>query len=291
MSAQDGSAYRSVWSHMMRTPFHQDFLDVNGIRTRYVQAGPQDAPAVVMLHGTSGTWETFCANIPVLSQHFNCYAIDMVGSGFTGKPDVDYEIPVYVAHVRDFMKAVGLTHASFIGVSLGAWIACKLALDNPELVDKLVLLAASGMFADKTTMGDIRNRRGKAVDNPNWENISTIFVSLIYEERNRIPDIIAVRQATYQLPEMKRAMEHVLCLQDPEIRPRNLIPEQDWKRIAAPTLIIAAPDDKDTFYQTALKAGKLIPNAKVVEKKGVKHWAHFEEPEFFNNVSLDFLRS
>ena len=183
MSAQDGSAYRSVWSHMMRTPFHQDFLDVNGIRTRYVQAGPQDAPAVVMLHGTSGTWETFCANIPVLSQHFNCYAIDMVGSGFTGKPDVDYEVPVYVAHVRDFMKAVGLTHASFIGVSLGPGSPASLRSTIPNWSTSWSCSPPPGMFADKTTMGDIRNRRGKAVDNPNWENISTIFVSLIYEER------------------------------------------------------------------------------------------------------------
>lgn len=91
-----------------------------------------------MLHGTSGTWETFCANIPVLSQHFNCYAIDMIGSGFTGKPDVDYEIPVYVAHLDDFMRTVGLTHASFIGVS-----------------------------------------RGKAVDDPSWDNIAPIFVGLM----------------------------------------------------------------------------------------------------------------
>lgn len=45
------------------------------------------------------------------------------------------------------------------------------------------------------------------------------------------------------------------------------------------------------FYQTALKAGKLMPNAKLIEKKGVKHWAHFEEPDFFNKVSLDFLTS
>lgn len=291
MTSQDGPAYRSVWTHMIRTPFRQDYIDAGGIRTRYVQAGPAGAPTVIMLHGTAGTWEGFCANIPAHAEHFNCYAIDMVGSGFSDKPDVDYEIPVYVAHVRNFMKAVGLTKASLIGVSLGAWIASKLAIDHPEMVDKIVLLAASGLLANKGTMGEIRARRGKAVDDPSWENIKAIFTSLILDERNRIPDIVAVRQATYQQPEMKRAIEHVLCLQNPDIRPRNLIPEDDWKKITAPALVIAAPDDKDDFYQTALRVSKLMPNAQMVEKKGVAHWAHFEEPAFFNKASIDFLRS
>lgn len=291
MTTQDGSTYRSVWAHMMQTPFRQDYVDVGGVRTRYMQAGPTNAPGVVMLHGTAGTWEGFCANIPAHAEHFNCYAIDMVGSGFSSKPDFDYEIPVYVAHVRGFMKAVGLKKASFIGVSLGAWVAAKLAVDHPELVDKLTLLAASGLIMNKDTMGGIRSRRTKAVDDPSWENIKAIFSSLILDERNRIPDLIAVRQATYRQPEMKRAMDHVLCLQDPAVRPRNLIPEEDWKKIKAPTLVVAAPDDKEDFYQTALRVSKLIPNARMVEKKGVAHWAQFEEPAFFNQVSIDFLRS
>lgn len=291
MTSHEAPVYRSVWTHMLRTPFRQDYVDAGGVRTRYVQAGPADAPALIMLHGTSGTWEGFCANIPAHAEHFNCYAIDMVGSGFTSKPDIDYEIPIYVEHVRNFMKAVGLKKASFIGVSLGAWVASRLALDYPDLVEKLTLLAASGLILNKDTMDAIRNRRSKAADDPSWDNIKAIFTSLIYEEHNRIPDLIAVRQATYRQPEMKRAMEHVLCLQDPDIRPRNLIPEEDWKKIKAPTLVIAAPDDKDDFYQTALRVSKLIPNARLIEKKGVKHWVQFEEPEFFNQVSLDFLRS
>lgn len=289
MSATD-VPYRSIWAHMMQTPFRQDYIEAGGVRTRFVQAGPKDAPVVIMLHGTAGTWECFSANIPRLAKHFNCYAIDMVGSGFSGKPDVDFEIPVYVKHVRDFMAAVGVSRASFIGVSLGAWIAARFAIDHPEAVDKIVMVAASGLIMNKETMGDIKGRRTKAVDDPSWDNIKAIFTSLIYEERNRIPDLIAVRQASYKQPEMKRAMDHILCLQNPDIRPRNLIPEELWKTIKAKALIIGAPDDKDDFYQTAIRASKLIPNATLIEKKGVKHWVQFEEPDFFNDACEPFLK-
>lgn len=290
MSATD-IPYRSIWAHMMQTPFRQDYIDAGGVRTRYLQAGPKDAPAVIMLHGTAGTWECFCANIPRLALSFNCYAIDMVGSGFSGKPDIDYEIPVYVKHVRDFMAAVGISRASFIGVSLGAWISARLAIDHPEAVDRIVLVAASGLIMNKDTMGEIKGRRTKAVDDPSWDNIKAIFTSLIYDEHNRIPDLIAVRQASYKQSGMKQAMDHILCLQNPDIRPRNLIAEELWKTIKTPALIIAAPDDKDDFYQTAVRASKLIPNARIVEKKGVKHWVQFEDPDFFNDACESFLKS
>jgi pimeloyl-ACP methyl ester carboxylesterase len=281
--------YRSIWRHLMTVPFRQDYIDVAGIRTRYVQAGSPDKPAVLMLHGTAGTWECFAANLGAHAEYFNCYAFDMIGSGFSDKPDIDYEIPVYAQHVRNFMKAVGLKRATIIGVSLGAWVACRFAIDHPEMVDKLTLLASSGMLANATTMGSIRSVRTKAVEDPTWETIKGIFTPLIYDERNRIPDLVAIRQATYRLPEMKKAMEHILCLQDPEIRPRNLISEGDWRKLAAPTLVFAAPDDREEYYKTAMRIRELAQNARVVEVKEVKHWGQFEKPEFFNRMNLKFL--
>jgi 2-hydroxy-6-oxonona-2,4-dienedioate hydrolase len=283
------SDYRSIWTHLMTTPFRQDWIDVGGVRTRYVQAGDPDKPAVVMLHGTAGTWECFAANLGAHAKHFNCHAFDMVGSGFSDKPDRDYEIPFYAEHVRNFMAAVGLPRASIIGVSLGAWVACRLAVDHPALIDKLTLLSSSGMLANLQTMGSIRSVRSKAVDDPSWETIKSIFVPLIYDEQNRIPDLIAVRQATYRQPEMKTAMAHILCLQDPDVRARNLLTDDEWRRLSAPTLVIAAPDDREEYYQTAMRIRDLAKGARVVEVKGVKHWGQFEKPDLFNAINIEFL--
>jgi 2-hydroxy-6-oxonona-2,4-dienedioate hydrolase len=286
---EDFAPERTIWQHLHKTAFTQSWVDVNGVKTRYVQAGPADGVPVIMIHGTAGTWECFCANLESHAQHFNCFALDMVGSGFSDKPDVDYEIPFYVDHVRGFMAALGIANASLIGVSLGAWIASKLAIDHPECVRSLTLLAASGLLVNHETMGGIRGQRTKAVDDPSWDNIRNVFTSLIHDERNRIQDLIFIRQAVYRQPEMKMAMAHILCLQDPEIRTRNTIPAEDWKRIQAPTLIITAPDDKEDYYQTSLAIAKLIADAQTFEIRGVRHWANFEKPEAFNPVSLDFL--
>lgn len=283
--------HRSIWTHMMRTPFRQDWVEAGGINTRYVQAGKPDAPALIMLHGTAGSWEGFCANIPAHAEHFNCYAIDMIGSGFSSRPDIDYEIPNYVDHVRAFMDAVGIERASFMGTSLGAWVVARFALQYPARTDKIELLSAAGLFANASNMTRIRNVRSAAVSDPSWSNIKPIFDHLLQKEGSRIPDIIAVRQAVYRQPDMLKTMQHILCLQDPDIRPRNLISEDEWRSIQAPALITGSLADKDEYLETAQRVAKLIPNATYLPMEGVGHWPQFEDPDTFNAASIAFLKS
>jgi 2-hydroxy-6-oxonona-2,4-dienedioate hydrolase len=242
-----------------------------------------------MLHGTGGSWEAFCGNLGAHAKSFNCYAIDMVGSGFSDKPAYDYEISAYVDHVLKFMSAINVQRASFIGVSLGAWVVARLAVDRPDAVSKMTLCAASGLIASKATMQRIQSQRFKAVDDPSWDNVASIFNNLIHDPANRTDDLIAVRQVVYKQPGARDAMARILVLQDPEIRQRNLIPEARWRTIQAPTLLIGSVDDPDIYLETARQVAKLIPNATYVEMKNVGHWPQFENPEIFNALNLRFL--
>lgn len=283
--------HRSIWTSLLQVPFEQKWVQAGGISTRYARAGQPGAPAVIMLHGTAGSWEGFAANLGPLSRHFECFAIDMVGSGFSDKPDHDYEIPVYVSHVRAFMEAVGLARASLIGCSLGSWVAARFALEHPGRTDKLVLLSAAGLFANASNMDRIRSRRTAAVEDPTWENVKPIFDHLIHDERDRIDDIIAVRQAVYRQPHMVRTMQHVLCLQDPEIRQRNLLSEDQWRAIQAPALVVGSLADKDEYLETARRVSQLMPNARYEPMEAVGHWPHFEDPDTFNPLCIDFLKN
>ncbi len=222
-------------------------------------------PAVLMLHGTGGHWETFVSNLGPFSAHFRCVAIDMVGNGFSGKPDVDYEIDLYVEHAFAVLDALAIERSSIIGTSLGAWVAARSALTHPDRVDKLVLMSPAGLVATESNMQRIRAERTAAVDDPSWERIKGLFDHLIADERNRIPDMVAVRQAIYRLPETRGAIDHVLILQDPLARDRNLISEEEWSSIAAPTLVVASGQDDSEYESTARRVATLIPNAEVLE--------------------------
>jgi 2-hydroxy-6-oxonona-2,4-dienedioate hydrolase len=283
--------YRSVWTELLDTPFRQAWVDAGGLKTRFIQAGDPANPPLVLMHGTAGSLENFAANIAAYARHFNCIAFDMIGSGMTDKPDYDYETQHYVKHAADFLNAIGVKKASVIGLSLGARVASRLAIDHPQMVDNLILLSATAYFPAKPIQGDIQRSRSAAAANPTWENIFEIFKGLFHDPGKVWDDLIATRLAVYKRHDMKTAMPHILALLDPEVYNRNRIPDDDWKRLRAPTLIIAAVDHQDVFLETARTIVKLIPNAKVIEMKHCSHWPQMEDSETFNKLSIEFLQS
>jgi pimeloyl-ACP methyl ester carboxylesterase len=291
VSASPPDPYRSIWSSLCDVAFRQGWLDANGVSTRYAEAGSPEDPAVLMLHGTGGHWETFVSNLGPFSARFHCVAIDMVGNGFSDKPDVDYEIDLYVAHAMAVLDSLEIEKASIIGTSLGAWVAAAAALAHPDRVERLVLMSPAGLVATESNMARIRTERTAAVDDPSWERIKGLFDHLIAEEKNRIPDMVAVRQAIYRLGSTRDAIDHVLILQDPAARDRNLISEAGWAAITAPTLVVASGQDHSEYESTARRVAALIPNAEVLEMPTVRHWPHFEDPDRFNAAAIEFLSS
>jgi 2-hydroxy-6-oxonona-2,4-dienedioate hydrolase len=283
--------YRSLWTGLRDVSFEQGYISVNGLNTRYVRSGTKGKPVLVMLHGTAGHWEAFSSNFKAHSADFEILALDMIGCGFTDKPDHPYEIKDYMGHVLAFLDTMGVAKASFIGCSLGAWISAAIARKHPERVEKLILLSASGYFSSAENRGRIISQRTKAVDDPSWENIKAIFNKLLAREKSRIDDLVAHRQAIYRMPEMKKGMLNILALQDPDIRERNLLKDDDWKAITAEALVIGSLADADEYLNTARVVSQLMPNAKYVEMEEVGHWPQFEDPETFNELSLRFLKA
>lgn len=281
--------YNSMWLMLAEQDFEQRWLDIDGVRTRVAIAGPRDGHPVVLLHGTGGHWETFAPTIGALSSRYRCVAIDMIGNGFTDKPDYDYEISVYIEHVRGVMRALGIEHAHFVGMSLGAWVAAKIAQSEPGMLDKLILMSPAGLIATKDNMARIRAERTKAVQNPDWDSIKAMFDHLIADDERRLPDLIGLRQAIYRRPDTLATIDHLLALQNYETRERNLLSEDQWRQIQAPTMVVASGKDHGEYQSTARQVAALIPNSTVFEMPEVRHWPHFEDPEAFNPAALAFL--
>lgn len=281
--------FTSIWLMLAEQEFTQRFLDVDGVRTRVAISGPEDGHPVILLHGTGGHWETFAPTLPALSDTYRCIAIDMIGNGFTDKPDYDYEISVYLDHVLGVMGVLGIEHAHFIGMSLGAWVSAAMAVQHPEVVDKLILMSPAGLIATEGNMARIRAERTQAVQDPNWESIKAMFNHLIADEERRLPDLIGLRQAIYRRPDTLESIDHLLILQDAEARNRNLITPEQWRTISAPTMIVASGKDHGEYQSTARQTADLIPNSEIFEMPEVRHWPHFEDPESFNPAAVAFL--
>ncbi len=281
--------YRSIWSHLSTVEHRQAWVTTGDFQTRYVEAGERGNPPLIMIHGTGGSWEAFCANIGPLSEHFHCFALDMIGCGYTGKPDRPYEIKDQVGQIINFMDALGLKTTSLMGISMGSWTASRFALAHPERTDKLIILSAFGLSDDAEEIGAILTRRGKAFGSPTWSSVKDVFDKLILDEANRVDDLIGLRLQTYSQPSMKAAGANILAVFQPERLTRNLVRPEEWRQLAAPTLIVAAVDDRPLYVKTARALGGYIPGSTVVEMLGVGHWPQFEDPERLNGIVKEFL--
>ncbi|BBX27018.1 2-hydroxy-6-ketonona-2,4-dienedioic acid hydrolase [Mycolicibacterium alvei] len=292
-SGLDTGDYRSIWMYLKELEFHQGFIDVsvNGanVQTRYAEAGDPAKPHAILLHGTGGHWETFAPNLAALSEHFHCVAIDMVGNGFSDKPDYDYEIAVYVEHVLGVMDHFGMKSTSFVAMSLGAFVASAVSVGHPDRVDKVILMSPAGREASASNMARIRAERTKAVNEPTWESLHAVFAHLIADEANRLPDLIGLRQSIYRRADTRNTIDRLLILQDEKVRHRNLIPDDKWRGITAPVMIVASGKDHGVYQDTARTIADLIPNSEVFEMPSVRHWPHFEDPGSFNTAAVEFL--
>jgi pimeloyl-ACP methyl ester carboxylesterase len=188
------------------------------------------------------------------------------------------------------MDHFGMARAHLIGMSLGAWVASTIAVSHPDRVEKVILMSPAGKEATASNMARIRAERTKAVNEPTWESLHAVFAHLIAEEANRLPDLIGLRQAVYQRDDTRKTIDRLLILQDAAARDRNLIPEEKWRGITAPVMIVASGRDHGVYQETAASIAGLIPNSEVFEMPEVRHWPHFEDPESFNPAAVSFLR-
>jgi pimeloyl-ACP methyl ester carboxylesterase len=124
---------------------HSTYVNVDGIRLHVRDSGPKDAPAVLLLHGFGSslhTWEPWAQD---LATDHRVIRFDLPGSGLTGAdPRNDYTDDRATRLIAALLDKLDVQRASVIGNSIGGRIAWRFAAQNPERVDKLVLVAPDG---------------------------------------------------------------------------------------------------------------------------------------------------
>lgn len=279
----------TLWAELLDVPFRQRFVDVDGVRTRVIEAG--SGPPLVMLHGTGGHAEAYLRNLRGLSRHFRVVLYDLVGHGFSDGPDHPYTLDVYSAHLAALLDALGLDRVHLSGESLGGWVAAWFASQRPQRVDRLVLTTPGNVTAKPETMRVIRESTLRAVVEASPDTVRPRLEWLFAPgNRHLVSDeLVAVRLAIYSRPGAERTIRNVLVLQDPAVRARYGW-NADWTgRITAPTLIVWTSDDPTgTEDEGRLLAG-WIAGSRMVTIEGAGHWPQWERPEEFERLHREFL--
>lgn len=130
-------------------------ITIFGARIHYAEAGA--GPTVILLHGLGGSAQNWAFNIAALAAKFHVVVPDQVGFGRSDKPIINYRIGTYVDFLDQFCKQLKIERASFVGVSMGGWVAAAFAIAHPDRVERLVLVDAAGFvppnFDTRTLVG------------------------------------------------------------------------------------------------------------------------------------------
>lgn len=128
------------------TPTQSGHADVNGVKIWYQTYG--EGKPLILLHGGLGTVEMFGPNIALLAEHRRVIGVDLQGHGGTGPLGRPMTFEAMATDVAELIKALGYEKADVMGYSLGGATSMRLAIDHPEVVDRLVIVSAAFAFTN-----------------------------------------------------------------------------------------------------------------------------------------------
>lgn len=121
-------------------------------------SGPENAPALVLLHGAGGNSLQWLPNIAAFSQRYTVYTPDNIydyGRSIYRAPITSADD--YVRWLHELLDALRLVdHVNMVGLSYGGWITCRYALQFPDTLNKIVLLEPAGTVLPLSTSWIIR---------------------------------------------------------------------------------------------------------------------------------------
>jgi pimeloyl-ACP methyl ester carboxylesterase len=120
---------------------HHRTITIDGLDVFWREAGPADAPVLLLLHGYPTSSHMFRHLIPALAGRYRVIAPDLIGFGRSSAPSVDefdYTFDALTGVTRRFLQAVGVTNYTIYVQDYGAPIGWRLALADPHAVDGVI---------------------------------------------------------------------------------------------------------------------------------------------------------
>jgi 3-oxoadipate enol-lactonase len=195
--------------------------------------GPADAPVVVLSNSLGATRSMWDAQVPALAERFRVIGYDVRGHGESPSPPGPYTLDDLADDVVALLDEVGAERAHLVGVSLGGMTAMRLAVREPQRVDRMVLLCTSAS-TDPTHFREraAAVRRGGTA--PLAQAIVSRWVTPGFAAAH--PEVMARLEAMVAGADDEGYAACCEVVADVELR-------ADLPRISAPTLVVSGADD------------------------------------------------
>lgn len=118
--------------------------------TFVIASGSKTAPPVILLHGAQANSAAWMPDVAQWSRKFRLFAVDMIGeAGLSAPVRPDLAGDAHALWLDDVLQGLGLVRATFVGTSLGGWMALDYANRRPDAVEALALICPGGIGRQK----------------------------------------------------------------------------------------------------------------------------------------------
>jgi pimeloyl-ACP methyl ester carboxylesterase len=232
---------------------------------------------VVVLHaaGGAGAWNPY---LEQLSEHFDVIAPDHPGFGLSDELPEVASMAELVEHYVALLDVLGLDRIDLVGASFGGWLAAELASSVPDRVERLVLMAPAGLHVADAPPADLLTM------NPEHLVRALFFDSAVADAALSVPPTpeAAAQGARDGAAFARFATAGEFFLHNPELPGR-------LPAITAPTLVLAAEEDKIVPRPHSEAYAAAIPGAQFRVVPRVGHALYQEDPAAVAAEVIGFL--
>lgn len=123
-----------------------EYVNAGGLRTHLALAGPQDAPAMLLVHGWPQHWWAWRYVIPALAKRYRVIVPDLRGHGWTQAPRAGYAKEQLAADLLAVLDVLELERVTWVGHDWGAWTGFLAALRAPERIERMLALCVPHLW-------------------------------------------------------------------------------------------------------------------------------------------------
>lgn len=262
---------------------------VNGITLHVERAG--SGPALLLLHGFTGSGATWAPFFPAFAARFDTLAVDLIGHGRSAAPadPARYRMEWCVDDLIALLDLLDVERAAVLGYSMGGRVALHLALAAPECVSALVLEGTSPGIVDpaeRAARVGSDEALARRIEREGLESFVDSWEALpLFASQRRLPAEVRARQRAARLANSPRGLANSLR----GMGAGAMRPVFDrLGEIAAPTLLLAGELD-GKYRELCGILAEAMPNARCEVVPDAGHAAHLERPEAFERVVMGFL--
>ena len=258
--------------------------------THYELGGPENGKPVVLVHGFSVPYFIFDLTFDFLTKAgFRVLRYDLIGRGFSDRPQTAYDIDLFVRQLRDLLAALHLTRVSLLGLSMGGVIAATFVNQHPQVVDKFILIDPAG--AKRVTLSPLL----EALKMPIFGELALGLFGNAALVKGIASDVFDPKLVDHFQAQYKIQMQYKGFKQAILSTMRNKMLDSFSETYASvgkmkkPTLLIWGKNDTTTPFENSAEILKAMPHAEFHAIENCGHIPHYEKPEIVNRVLLEFL--